>query len=93
MNKNIFIKLDKVATGLLLACGVTFIILLFMEKDRFQSPIYSWCIGLTYVCFAINVIVTVMIGRKKNVDFWLKTALLVLVALLWIAEAAGVING
>lgn len=92
MNKNIFINLDKVANGLILACSVTYILLMILVKDYFHSPILSWCIGICFVCFAINVIVTVVLGRKKNADFWFKTVVLLLIPALWIAIATGVIN-
>lgn len=63
-----------------------------MGNTYYDSTLRDWSIGLLYGSFALSVLTTIVLKRKKGVNFWLMTILVVVFALTFLAEWAGLIS-
>ncbi len=91
-NKNIILW-DRIINGVIALSVITHIIArLVMGKPYYDSPLRNWTLGILYGAFVLKILTTLVLGRKKDRQFWILTILVGTATLLLIAEAVGLIS-
>jgi hypothetical protein len=80
---------DKMIFGLMSLCLIALVGIRIMGKTYVYSRLHSWLLALLGVSFALDVITTLVLGRKKDIDFWLKITAFIIIAFLAIAQVTG----
>ncbi len=84
---------DRFIIGIMiLAIAIQIIGRIYMGKAYYDSALRDWGIGLHYGSFLLIVLTTIILKRKKGVNFWLLIILLAVFAILFLAEWAGLIS-
>ena len=75
--------------GLMSLCLIALVVIRIMGKTYVYSSLHSWLIALLGVSFFLDVITAILLRRKKDIFFWLKTAAFIIIAFLAIAKVTG----